>query len=157
MFVRYNKIRQQILHPVRSLGFALLLSVCIASVGHAEEGEKLDYISMGGVAYTESCQSGGLVLQSVNDTYRLFGYRTSLRDKHFNTETIVLNPDCSVNSLELGTGKWCANSGSNAGFEIDFLALFSGDEDASPNRISFFGQEPYCRFLVKPCNCEEGE
>ena len=143
------------LQYLRLVGVALLLSLGVGSVGSAEDDKKLDYISMGGVAYTAACQSGGLVLKSVSDTYRRFGYKSSLRDKHFNTETIVLKPNCSANSPELGNGKWCASGGSSAGFEIDFLD-FSSDAEASPNRMIFFGQEPYCKFLLKPCMCDEG-
>ena len=138
---------------IRLLGLALLLSVGVGSVGSAEDDKKLDYTSMGGVAYTAGCQTIGLVLKSVNDTYRLLGYRNSLELQHFSTETLVLSPNCSANSPELGKGKWCAAGGSNAGFEIDFLD-FSGNAELSPNRLSFYGQEPYCEFLVEPCVCK---
>ncbi len=36
--------------------------------------------------------------------------------------------------------------------EIDFLD-FNGNAELSPNRLSFYGQEPYCEFLVEPCIC----
>ena len=140
----------------KALCLALLFLVSIGKVGSADDDKKPDYTSMGGVAYTAGCQSDGLILRSVNDPYRLFGYRDTLRDRHFSTETIVLSPNCSANSPELGNGKWCADGGSNAGFEIDFLD-FSNDAVVSPNRMIFFGQEPYCKFLVKPCICGGSE
>ena len=136
----------------RLIGLALLVSVGMGSMANAEDDKKPDYTSMGGVAYTAGCQTIGLVLKSVNDTYRLLGYRNSLELQHFSTETLVLSPNCSANSPELGKGKWCAAGGSNAGFEIDFLD-FNGNAELSPNRLSFYGQEPYCEFLVEPCIC----
>ena len=145
-----------LVRKIKVLGLALLLSLSMGSLGSAEDDKKPDYTSMGGVAYTAGCQTIGLVLKSVNDTYRLLGYRNSLELQHFSTETLVLSPNCSANSPELGKGKWCAAGGSNAGFEIDFLD-FSGNAELSPNRLSFYGQEPYCKFLVKPCICGGSE
>lgn len=145
---------------IKSFGFTLLLSVGVLNVGSADADKKPDYTTMGGVAYTAGCQSIGLVLKSISDTYRLFGYRSSLRYQYFSTETIVLSPNCNATSPELGNGKWCVGGGSNAGFEVDFLDSSldsSNDAEVSPNRMSFFGQEPYCKFLVKPCNCGGNE
>lgn len=118
----------------------------------ASEDERPDYVSMGGVGYTASCQPSGQVLRSVSETYRIRGYRSSSERKRFENETLVLMPNCSVTSPELGQGRWCAAGGSNAGFEIDFLD-FSDNAELSPNRLSFYGQEPYCEFLVEPCIC----
>ena len=67
----------------KALCLALLFLVSIGNVGSADDDKKPDYTSMGGVADTAGCQSDGLILRSVNDTYRLFGYRDTLRDRHF--------------------------------------------------------------------------
>ena len=62
-----------LVRKIKVLGLALLLSLSMGSLGSAEDDKKPDYTSMGGVAYTAGCQTIGLVLKSVNDTYRLLG------------------------------------------------------------------------------------
>ena len=139
--------------------YKCIIKVLVITLGlqtaplQASENEYL-YVSMGGVGYTASCQPNGQVLRSVNDTIRIRGYRSSTERKRFENETLVLMPNCSVTSPELGQGQWCAHGGSNAGFEIDFLD-FGIDDELSPNRMEFFGQEAGCEGInIMPCFCE---
>lgn len=112
-----------------------------------------DFVSIGGVGYRSICDDQGLKLKSLNPTYRLFGYRNSLNKKYFAYEVLNLKKDCSVESQELGKGKWCQAGGSNAGFDLDFTN-FTDDEANNIHILRFYGQEPYCKTLVNPCFCE---
>ncbi|MDA9789408.1 hypothetical protein N9B69_00195 [Amylibacter sp.] len=128
----------------------------LADVGKADVEKIPDFTSMGGVAYTSVCDERGLFLKSLNETYRLRGYRASTKLNYFSSETLFLMPNCSVESPDLGHGAWCQSGGSNAGFEIDFLSS-NLNEELSPNRMSFYGQEPFCESLVKSCICDGDE
>ncbi|MEM5470093.1 hypothetical protein [Celeribacter marinus] len=130
---------------------AFLVSLSVGSMASAQSLP--DYTSMGGVGYVSSCSEKGLVLKSLNETYRIRGYHQSAEIQFSSSETITLISDCSAESPELGLGGWCVSGGSNAGFEINFLAGPS-NQMLSPNRMSFFGQELYCQTLIERCECE---
>ena len=137
----------------RLLLVSLVLTLGFTGVKSSESNNRPDYVSIGGVGYKSSCGNDSLVLQSLNPTYRLFGYRNSLNQKYFITETIRLKKDCSAVSYELGSGQWCQAGGSNAGFYLDFINS-TDDENNNFHTLRFYGQEPYCEALVNPCFCE---
>ena len=74
----------------RVLLVSLVLTLGFTGVKSSENSNRPDYISIGGVGYKSSCENDGLVLQSLNPTYRLFGYRNSLNQKYFITSEIIL-------------------------------------------------------------------
>lgn len=137
----------------RLIGPFLLLSLALVSIGNADTNHGPHFTSMGGVGYTSVCDADGLTLKSLYPTYRLRGYRSSIQIRLLNTETVIMKSNCEVTSPELGHGFWCESNGSNAGFEIDFLSS-SLNKVMSPNRMSFFGQEPFCKFIVNKCFCD---